>query len=111
MPTIRISRDSGYADRLRSYQVVVDGEVVGTVDDGGSAELEVPAGDHEVHLKLDFCRSKSVAITVDEEGVDLACGSHMRGFRVAFAIFYILLFQSDYMWLAPASSGVPRPPM
>ena len=38
---IRIQRDSGYTDRLRAYNVVLDGDVVGQIGNGEQLELEV----------------------------------------------------------------------
>jgi hypothetical protein len=35
--TIRIKRGSGYADRLRAYTVLLDGQEAGKVRDGGKS--------------------------------------------------------------------------
>jgi hypothetical protein len=42
--TLKIVRHSGYADRLRSYSIFVDGKQVGTIARNSVLDLEVPAG-------------------------------------------------------------------
>jgi len=111
MPVVRITRDSGWVDHLRSYSVLVDGESAATVDDGGSVELELPPGDHELRLRLDFCHSKPVKVSLGDDPVELACGSHMRGWRVMLASLYLLLHRDEWMWLDHAHVGVPAPPL
>jgi hypothetical protein len=38
MPTITISRDSGWADRLREYRILVDGVEMARVGNGENEE-------------------------------------------------------------------------
>jgi hypothetical protein len=47
-------------DIFRSYLVMVDGERAAKVRQGGTVEVPVPPGRHEVHLKIDWCRSPSI---------------------------------------------------
>ncbi len=47
-------------DILRSYRVMLDGGQVARVRQGGTVEVPVAAGRHEIHLKIDWCRSPSV---------------------------------------------------
>jgi hypothetical protein len=57
---IRIKRDSGYADRLRAYKVVLDGDVIAEIRNGQQLDLDVPPGRHRLQLKIDWCRSNCV---------------------------------------------------
>jgi hypothetical protein len=41
MASVTIIRDSGYADRVRRYKVVIDGVVAGHVSNGESKEFSV----------------------------------------------------------------------
>ncbi len=49
-----------YRDSLRSYRVMLDGEQVARVRQGGTVEMPVPPGPHEVHMKMGLARSPSV---------------------------------------------------
>jgi hypothetical protein len=63
---IRIDRDEGFwADGLRAYGLVVDGEVVARIREGETQTVAVPAGERDVHLTIDYCRSRRVTIDVE----------------------------------------------
>lgn len=65
MPSARIRLDRrtrGYADRVRAYRVVLDGVVVGRIKRGQSLSVEADPGHHELHLAVDWCRSRSVEL-------------------------------------------------
>ena len=67
--SIRVRRDNvAWRDRVRSYQVVLDGTVVGSVKRGESITVMTDAGDHELHLKIDWARSPSVQLDLESEG-------------------------------------------
>jgi len=56
-----VERESGHwADRLREYEIVVDGSVAGSVGAGQRGEFAVSAGEHEVHAKSDWGSSLPV---------------------------------------------------
>ena len=39
MPLVTIIRDAGYVDRLRAYQVMIDGQTVGELKNGENKQL------------------------------------------------------------------------
>jgi len=96
---ITIRRDSGYADYLRAYEVVLDGNVIGKIKNGQELELNVPSGQHELYLKIDWCRSNGVAFENNGSNVVFECGSSLRGLRILLAILYITFFYDKYIWL------------
>jgi hypothetical protein len=55
MTSLKIVRDSGYADRLRAYDVILDGKKVDNIKDGETRELTVSPGQHTLTLGLDWC--------------------------------------------------------
>lgn len=64
---IRIERTSrGYPDRLRAYQILLDGKVAGRVKRGESVTVETEPGHHELHFSIDWARSPSLELDVDE---------------------------------------------
>lgn len=56
--------DGGWTDRLRSYDIVVDGVVAGRVKRGQSTTLELSPGPHEIRGELDWAGSPSVHLDV-----------------------------------------------
>lgn|SRR3989338_2972024 len=96
---IRIKRDTGYADRLRAYKVVLDGNVIGEIRNGQQVEFDVESGKHMLNLKIDWCRSNIVEFEIKQDSVQFECGSNLRGFKILLAIFYVILLRSKYIWL------------
>lgn len=96
---IRITRESGYADVLRAYQVVLDGKVVGKIKDGEQFEFDVAPGKHQLNLKVDWCRSNIVDFEVGQGAVEFECGSNVGGCNGPMAIVYVLFLSHDYLWL------------
>lgn len=100
MSTIKLKRDSGYADRIRAYHVVIDGKKVTKINNGGNIEIEVEPGDHELFLKVDWCRSNKITFSITEgETKAFDCGSSLRGYKLLFAIIYAIILWSSYLWL------------
>jgi hypothetical protein len=101
MPTtITISRDSGYADRLRDYRVLIDRIEVAGIGNGETKTLEVSPGEHDLSLKIDWCRSNAVSFEISaDQTVKFCCGSNLRGPRLVLAIYYVLFARNEYLWL------------
>jgi hypothetical protein len=104
MPTtISVIRDSGYADRLRDYRILLDGAEIGRVGNGGERSFEVAAGRHQLMLKVDWGRSNIVAFDISESQISqFKCGSNLRGWRLALAIYYMSFGFRNYLWLRAA---------
>jgi len=69
MASIEVQREfGGLTDHLRSYKIVLDGEVVGQLRPGETCVCDVSAGPHELFLKIDWGRSEKVNVnlTVDQ---------------------------------------------
>ncbi|MCA8985852.1 MAG: hypothetical protein R3C12_22920 [Planctomycetaceae bacterium] len=96
---IRIKRDTGYVDSLRAYIVVLDGNVIGEIENGQQVEFDVAPGMHHLNLKIDWCRSNIIDFEVNQDAIEFECGSNLRGFKVLLAIFYVLFLRSKYLWL------------
>jgi hypothetical protein len=96
---IRIKRDTGYADRVRAYKVVLDGNVIGEIKNGQQVEFDVAPGKHQLNLKIDWCRSNIVDFEINQSTVEFECGSNLRGFKILLAIFYVTFLRSKYIWL------------
>jgi len=65
MASITVQRElGGFTDHLRSYKVVLDGEVVGRLLAGEYCAFEVAPGSHELFLKIDWGRSEKVIVSL-----------------------------------------------
>jgi hypothetical protein len=83
---IRITRPSGYwADRLRSYRIVVDGEDISGIRDGERKQVAVSAGARTVHLRVDWGRSQKLTLDVEPgQSAGILCWPNARFFTWPF---------------------------
>jgi hypothetical protein len=103
MTNLTIIRDSGYADRLRAYRVVVDGSEIGRIRDGETRSFLVTPGKHRLPLKIDWCGSKQVEfMAVDGVPVTFQAKSNLRGTKLAAALWHSLFAWNSWLTLEPA---------
>lgn len=58
MGFVTITREKApWRDRLRAYEVLLDGKSVGSLRAGGTLDLPLQPGVHRLQLKLDWCSS------------------------------------------------------
>ena len=112
MAEIVLSRpDEPWANRVRGYKIVVDGDVLASLRRGEDATVAVAAGHHTVRAKIDWGRSKDVDLELGEnDRAYLLCQS---GFRNSFvfprAWLYVTIWRKRYLDLGRIfhlSSGV-----
>ncbi len=97
---IKLTRDTGWTDRLRAYSVVVDGTDLGNIKNGENQEFPIAPGTHEIIIKVDWCSSNTITFVVKEgETLSFSCGSSLRGIKVFLAIVYITFLRNKYLWL------------
>jgi hypothetical protein len=105
MTDILVRRTHSWQDRVRNYAVIVDGRVTANIGNGGAVRVPVAAGRHTVQLRIDWCRSNPVDISVDAHApVVLECGPNATPW---FALFYVTIWYRKYLWLRVAD----RPPI
>ena len=101
--SISVSRDSGYADRLRVYRVLLDGIEIGRVGNGETKSFDVKPGQHHLALKIDWGSSNAIDFGIaNDQSVKFMCGSNLRGFRLAIGLYYAIFARSKYLWLKVA---------
>src|SRR5271170_1947937 len=87
MASLIIARDTGYADRIRKYKVVVDGIVVGRIANGETQEFPVTPGRHQLRMKIDWCGSKPLEFSVSEKDVlAFEAKTNLRGYNLLLAL-------------------------
>ena len=99
MNVIRIHRKKSYADKMRTYKVILDGKQVAEVKEGCTVDFEVSEGMHNLKIKIDWCESPSVEFAANGGEITFECGSNLNGIKVFFGIFYILFRRKHYVWL------------
>lgn len=101
---LTITRTTSYADRLRAYQIRLDGVVVGQVRAKESVTLPISPGRHWLTLQIDWCGSERLAFEAQPgEAIHFECGSNLSGARAFLATFFILFKTRDYLWLRRVS--------
>ncbi len=94
-------RDSGYADRLRAYEVIVDGNTAGEIRNGGTKKFPISSGQHDLLLKIDWCGSKTIRFTTgDGEVRTFDAKSNLRGPKLLAALWYALFACSSWIVLS-----------
>ncbi|MET7479480.1 hypothetical protein ABZT17_34670 [Streptomyces sp. NPDC005648] len=58
----------GGRDALRGYAVLIDGAQAGSIRRGQTLRFDVPAGTHQLQLKIDWCTSRALSTLVEEGG-------------------------------------------
>ena len=61
-------------DFFRRYKIVIDGSIVGMIKRRETKSFELPPGRHEIHLAIDFCRSRKLYLDLEPgKEVHLVC--------------------------------------
>lgn len=92
MAKIIINRKAEWMNRLRKFDVYIDGEKAGAVKNGGSEEFSVPAGEHVIHCKLSWYSSNTYNLHVNENDIKfLAVKGNMKGFVFLYIVLLIVV--------------------
>lgn len=105
MATLTVSRDSGYADRLRAYAVILDGKKIGEVRNGETKEFPINSGAHEISMKIDWAGSRKLNFSATNgEPLSFQVKSNLRGLKVVLALWYVIFTPKSYLLLEQTSN-------
>ncbi|MST88793.1 hypothetical protein FYJ79_04245 [Sharpea azabuensis] len=97
---IILKREKSFVDRFRKYTIYINDNVYGKIKNNASIEINLPSGKYEMFLMIDWCRSRTLTINVEEgQDIILECYSCRKGrnfFKTAFAS---ILQSNDYIVL------------
>jgi hypothetical protein len=97
---VRLSRQSRYIDKSRSYKIFIDDIYYGDIDDGELKEINTGAGQHTIYLAIDWCRSNKLTFNKDDnEVIELQCGNSMNGLKILFVYIFISFLKSRYLFI------------
>src|SRR5829696_5228968 len=75
--TVYLRRVPQFWDRIRKYQVFLDGAQIGEISRDETLNLSVEPGEHKIRLKLDWTRSNTLSFNARaDENVYLECGNN-----------------------------------
>ena len=105
MASIIINRTSEYLNRLRNYDVYIDGKKVDTISNGETKEFNISAGQHSILIKIDWCSSQILLVDInDNETKSFKVGGFKNGNWLIPAALVILssissrLFDFNYLF-------------
>ena len=105
MASIIINRTSEYLNRLRNYDVYIDGKKVDTISNGETKEFNISAGQHSILIKIDWCSSQTLLVDInDNETKSFKVGGFKNGNWLIPAALVILssissrLFDFNYLF-------------
>lgn len=105
---LSITRDSGYADRLRAYEVILDGKVVGDIPEATTKSFQISPGPHTLYLKIDYIRSNKVNFEhKSNEALKFVCRNNIRGKKVLLWPLYLTVLRNKYITLAQVDKTTP----
>lgn len=97
---IKINRTTGFVDKKKSYKVMIDEHQIGVIHDGQTKTFDLPAGEHIIYLKIDWCRSKKLKFAIEEgQTVEFDCGNALKGWRILLDMFYVTILKNHYLWI------------
>ncbi len=100
MGTIRLQREKSFSDVMRKYKVFVDGKMINTISSKELIEFELTPGEHDIHLKIDWCYSNVITVNVKEnEDIQLICGNSCEGSMKQKALLYITIWYKNYLYI------------
>ena len=85
MGKLKLYREPRYADKIRSYNVVVDGAVVSKIKERETFEFPLNSTGHEIWLTIDWARSNKITCDGSSD-VQLICRSNVNPFFALFAL-------------------------
>ncbi|MCQ2478887.1 MAG: hypothetical protein MJ091_06780 [Clostridia bacterium] len=83
------------SDALRAYKIFIDGKEVESIKSGETKTVNLPEGLHTMQLKIDWCSSREVTFTINENQVTRAkCSPVGKG---AFSLVSTVANKNNYI--------------
>lgn len=119
LTTVELTRPRAAVNVLRSYNVLIDGRKVDSLEAGATRRYALPAGAHEIGVAMDFYKSPPLALELRAgETLCLECGEKapllgqgglsLRGLGDAFGS---MLSPNDYFYLRIVGTRMADAPM
>ena len=66
MPKLLIRRNSEWANKLRAFELFLNGRKIGEIKDRELLSFEIPEGNYELMARIDWCGSQPLKIEIAE---------------------------------------------
>lgn len=97
---INVKRESQYADYMRKYKIVIDGEEIDTISKGEEKELQIFPRNHKIQLKIDWCKSNEIEFEIKiNESLNFLCGSSAKGWKFFSDFLYLTVWRNKYLYI------------
>ena len=98
-----IRKKAAWGDLFRKYAVMVDGQRVAQLSNGGQAMVDLSPGRHVLWVAIDWCRSSKITLDVAEDDeLVFTCGRNATPF---LTLLYVTVLYGRYLWLRPGSQA------
>lgn len=67
MSKIIVQRDTEWANKARPVSIIMDGQRLGRIEDRQTIAFEIPEGEHEFSMKMDWCTSNKIQLNLEKE--------------------------------------------
>lgn len=87
-------------DKIRNYKIIIDGRNYGIIGSGKTKEIDIAPGNHEIFLKIDWCRSNKIDFNISRnQTIEFECGNSITGWKLIFVCIYITFLKNRYLWI------------
>ena len=69
MSKIIVYRNTEWANKWRTIDLYMDGEKLGSLEDGQTIAFEIPTGNHSLEAKIDWCGSNTIELMMEEDDI------------------------------------------
>jgi hypothetical protein len=97
--TIRIVRPNQFADRIRSYRILVNGKDAGKIAADSTLDIAAPAGDVTIQARIDWGRSRPLTINAPAgRTIEIEVSNRWGAFLALWAVTFGI---NSYLLLTP----------
>ncbi len=95
MAKLKITRTSEWHNRMREIGIYLDWQKLGTIANGETKEFDIPAGNHKLKAKIDWCGSRELILSVsDHETKNVTLSGFKQGYS---PLYYMTIGRNDYL--------------
>lgn len=91
MTEVVLSRDKGWVDRIRQYQVFIDGNRVGKIGPGETCAYPCSPGLHNIQVKIDWAKTKLITFNLTTENKKFQVKSNLHGWRIFLCAIFAFM--------------------
>lgn len=106
---LTVRRTTNRRTREVAYQLLLDNALLGHINDGEMRDFDVPPGEHELCMRVDWAETKPLRLSLARgEQKYFDCGSVLDSARQFLLVWYITFGRRYYLWLRerlPANRG------